>query len=200
MTSGRCSSKTSTSTTPPTAAHPGSWAAIVSWPPRSCSAPDRSRSTHPTKPCSTGPVPSPAPWRCTRTRRRVRSVAPGTGGAPVSPTQPVMLARHGRRMCRSPRGLQRLGEHLGGLGAGDSVGPVEDEERDTGGAETTRQVEIGAYVVGVVVTGEHRSGRIALQTDLGGEVGQGVVVTDVRSVGEVGLQQPFLQLGLDRKS
>ena len=99
-------------------------------------------------------------------------------------------------MALGPGPLEDLQQQVGRLGARGAVLPVDDEERDARGAE-----ELGGRgVLGgrgpVTALGERGARIVGVQPDLGRERDEGVDVEDRAGLGEVGVQQPLLELAL----
>ena len=99
-------------------------------------------------------------------------------------------------MALGPGPLEDLQQEVGRLGARGAVLPVDDEERDARGAEQLG----GRGVLGgrgpVAALGERGARLVGVQPDLGRERDEGVDVEDRAGLGEVGVQQPLLELAL----
>src|SRR5581483_5633660 len=89
--------------------------------------------------------------------------------------------------------VEDVGEDLGGLGAGEAVGLVDDEEGDAGGAVGLGGALVGPDGGGVAVAGQDVVDLGGRQPDLHRQAGQRGRVADRLAFGEVGPQEAVLQ-------
>ena len=136
-----------------------------------------------------GPCPSALP------RSPVVTAVPRRYRGPLAlPRSHVVTAAPGwlRLVLVGVRLPQRAEEQLGRLSTRDAVPAVHDEERHAVGPEGACLFDVGAYLVQVLRPGQHGARALGGHADLAEQPGQGVRVGQVRSLGEVRAEQPFL--------
>src|SRR5689334_13369918 len=99
-------------------------------------------------------------------------------GAAAAPAATARRDRLGHLVPVLPRRLERLGEDLDRLRAGDAVLAVEDEEGHRLDAEHLGRRLVAADVVAVVVGLEHVAHDTLVEADVPGEPDEHVAVAD----------------------